>query len=420
MVNGARKKTLEMRPILFTMVATMILTACASATTAASSGALKAQPTGVPSPVSLAPAPPILSGTEAPTLLPEERVSFDTREWETNFKKHTVSFDEILSGGPPRDGIPAIDNPQFISTAAASAWLKDNEPVILFQNNDVRAYPLQILIWHEIVNDTVGGLSVVVTFCPLCNSSIVFERTVAGAPTTFGTTGKLHYSDLVMYDRATESWWQQVTGEAIVGDRVGTQLTFLPSQVISFGDFKVRFPNGKVLSRETGYARSYGVNPYASYDAPDSTPFLYQEPPTPGTLRPVDRVVTLARGDRAVAYPYAVLSEKRVIDDTVAGQAIVVFWKGGTASALDSRVTAAGRDIGATGVFSRNVNGTILTFVVEGSTIKDTETGTVWDILGRGSAGALAGQELAPIVHGDYFWFAWAAFRPDSQVYGFK
>jgi hypothetical protein len=134
----------------------------------------------------------------------------------------------------------------------------------------------------------------------------------------------------------------------------------------------------------------------------------------------VDRVVTLALGDRALAYPYSVLAEKRVINDTVAGQAVVVFWKGGTASALDSRAIAAGRDIGATGVFSRNVNGKTLTFVADGDKIRDTETGTTWDILGHGIEGALAGQQLAPIVHGDYFWFAWAAFRPDSQVYGFN
>ncbi len=410
-----------MKTIPLTLFAALILTACAAATTARPLRSLTAQPSEVPNVIPLAPAPTIVSGTETPKLLPEERVPFDASDWKTNFKRHIVPFDEILSGGPPKDGIPAIDQPQFISVDEASAWLKDNEPVILFHNQaDVRAYPLEILIWHEIVNDAVGGLPVVITFCPLCNSSIVFDRSIAGTPTTFGTTGKLHYSDLVMYDRATESWWQQVTGEAIVGDRVGTKLIFLPSQVVSFGDFKIRFPNGKVLSRETGYARSYGVNPYASYDAPDSTPFLYQGPPTPGQLRPVDRVVTLVLGDRAVAYPYPLLAEKRVIDDTVAGHAVVVFWKGGTASALDSRAIAAGRDIGATGVFSRNVNGRSLTFVADGDTIRDTETGTVWDILGHGVQGPLSEQQLVPIVHGDYFWFAWAAFRPDSIVYGIK
>ena len=410
-----------MKAILMSIVVALVLTACAAATTAPHAPTLTAQPTDIPGGAPLAPAPTAASGTQPTKLLPEEPVPFDTGEWRTDFKKHTVPFNEILSGGPPKDGIPALDEPQFISTAEAGAWLKDNEPVILFQNQDeVRAYPLQILIWHEIVNDTVGGLPVVITFCPLCNSSIVFDRTVAGAATTFGTTGNLHYSDLVMYDRATESWWQQVTGEAIVGERVGTKLSFLPSQVVSFGDFKARYPQGKVLSRETGYARSYGVNPYANYDAPDSIPFLYQGPPIPGKLRPVDRVVTLALGDRAVAYPYPLLAEKRVINDTVAAQAIVVFWKGGAASALDSRSMAASRDIGATGVFSRSVNGKTLTFVADGDKIRDTETGTVWDIFGHGIEGALAGQKLAPIAHGDYFWFAWAAFRPDTLVYGIK
>ncbi|MBI4788830.1 MAG: DUF3179 domain-containing protein [Chloroflexi bacterium] len=394
-----------MKAIRLSLLVTVVLTACASATTA-------------PPP---APAPTAVPPAETTKLLPEEPAPFDTSEWRTDFKRHTVPFDEILSGGPPKDGIPAIDEPTFIAPGAASDWLKDNEPVILFENqDDVRAYPLQILIWHEIVNDTVAGLPVAITFCPLCNSSIVFDRTVAGAPTTFGTTGKLHYSDLVMYDRASESWWQQMTGQAIVGDRVGTALAFLPSQVISFGDFKVRFPDGKILSRETGYTRSYGVNPYARYDAPDNIPFLYQGPATPSKLRPVDRVVTLALGDRAMAYPYPVLAEKRVVNDTVAGQAIVVFWKGGTASALDTRAMAAGRDIGTTGVFSRNANGRTLTFVADGDKIRDSETGTQWDILGYGIQGPLAGRRLQPIVHGDYFWFAWAAFRPDSQVYGIK
>jgi hypothetical protein len=382
------------------------------------------------SPKSTNPAPTALSPTPLPQsasaagsvkLLPEEPVPFNTSAWKTNFKKHTVPFSEILSGGPPKDGIPAIDDPNFVSTREASEWLKDNEPVILFEHkDDARAYPLQILTWHEIVNDTVGGLPIAVTFCPLCNASIVFDRTVAGEATTFGTTGNLHYSDLVMYDRASESWWQQMTGEAIVGDRVGTKLNFLFSQVVAFADFKARYADGKVLSRDTGYARSYGANPYIGYDSPDNFPFLYEGPRPPSVLKPTERVVTLALGDAAVAYPYAALAQERVVNDSVAGQDIVVFWKGGTASALDGRSIASSRDIGATGVFSRVINDKRLTFFADGDTIKDKETGTTWSILGRGVEGALAGQQLAPIGHGNFFWFAWAAFRPDSKVYGVK
>jgi hypothetical protein len=362
---------------------------------------------------------PTISPTDVPTLLPEEAVPFSQAEWKTNFKKHTLPYTEIISGGVPKDGIPAIDQPKFVTTADASAWLKDTEPVILFEHDrEVRAYPLQILIWHEIVNDTIGDLPIAVTFCPLCNSSIVFDRTVAGEATTFGTTGKLHYSDLVMYDRATESWWQQLTGQAIVGDRVGAQLKFLPSQVVAFGDFKSRYPDAKVLSRETGFSRSYGQNPYVSYDS--SVPFLYNGPPTPGTLKPTDRIVTLVIGDTAIAYPYRVLADKHVVNDTVTSQEVVVFWKGGTSSALDARAMASGRDIGATGVFNRNLNDRTLTFVAEGNTIQDKETGTDWDIFGRGISGSLAGQQLTPIVHGDYFWVAWAAFRPDTKIYEVK
>lgn len=386
-------------------------------------------PAAPPAPTSIpasAPATAAPTATRAPapqiTIAPtEERVPFSTAGWKTNFGKRTVSFSEIISGGPPKDGIAALDDPQFMTVEAADGHYFDNEPVVFFQHqNDARAYPLQILIWHEIVNDTVGGKPVVITFCPLCNTSIVFDRVVAGEPTTFGTTGKLRYSDLVMYDRATESWWQQATGEAIIGERVGTKLTFLPSQVISFGDFKARFPEGKVLSSDTGYARTYGLNPYVGYDDPNSTPFLYRGPDTLKTLRAMDYVVTLSLGDTAMAYPYTVLAQKRIINDTVAGQDLVVIWKGGTSSALDSPAISKGRDIGATGVFSRKLNNQTLTLVAEGDKIKDKETGSTWNLFGEAIDGALKGQMLTPIMHGNHFWFAWAAFRPDTGVYSNK
>jgi hypothetical protein len=165
-------------------------------------------------------------------------LGFDTSEWKTNFQKFSVPLGEIQSGGPPKDGIPAIDRPKFETVADAGKWLKPMEPVIVFERSgDARAYPLQILIWHEIVNDTVGGTPVTVTFCPLCNTSIVYDRRLEGRVHDFGTTGKLYRSALIMYDRQTESWWWQVSGEAIVGDQVGKQLTVLPSQIVSFEAF---------------------------------------------------------------------------------------------------------------------------------------------------------------------------------------
>src|SRR3990172_7941369 len=215
----------------------------------------------------------------------------------------------FLRGGPPKDGIAAIDKPRFETVAEADKWLKPKEPVALFvQNGDARAYPLQILIWHEIVNDIVGGSPATITFCPLCNTTITFDRRLEGRGLDFGTTGKLRFSDLVMYDRQTESWWQQATGGAIVGALTGAQLTFIPAQIVSLADFAVAHSQGTVLSLETGSSRDYGRNPYVGYDTVDQNPFLF-EGVVDGRLAPKERVVTMGEGADALALP---LSELRV------------------------------------------------------------------------------------------------------------
>ena len=154
-----------------------------------------------------------------------------TYGWKTDFTKHSVPYSEIMSGGPPRDGIPPIDSPKFETVADASEYLVDHEPMVVFEfNGEARAYPIGILMWHEIVNDEVGGLPITVTYCPLCNTAIVFDRRVGDRVLDFGTSGNLRNSDLVMWDRQTESWWQQITGEAIIGELTGAKLTFLPAQ----------------------------------------------------------------------------------------------------------------------------------------------------------------------------------------------
>ena len=175
---------------------------------------------------------------------------------------HTVSFGEILSGGVPRDGIPPLDNPTFTSVEDANNWLEDLEPVISLEvNGEAKAYPLQILIWHEIVNDEIGGIPVSATFCPLCNSAIVFDRRLDGVVHDFGVSGKLRNSDLIMWDRQTETWWQQLTGDGIVGELAGKKLTFIPATIISWADFKAAHPDALVLDKKTGFDRSYGENP---------------------------------------------------------------------------------------------------------------------------------------------------------------
>jgi hypothetical protein len=339
-------------------------------------------------------------------------------EFATDFSRHSVPYSEILSGGPPKDGIPAIDDPRFVTVEDADSWLEPQEPVILFLvGDDARAYPIQIVMWHEIVNDMVGGVPVVVTFCPLCNTAIAFERTVDSKELTFGTTGRLRFSNLIMYDRQTESWWQQATGEAIAGEFTGKKLDFRPASIVSWDDFKSAHPNGKVLSRETGFSRAYGQNPYAGYDDVDNSPFLYEGPKTPGTLPSMARVITVDSGGEAVAYPYDVLRQEQVVNDTVGGEPVVVLWKPGTASALDDDAVAAGRDVGSAAVFCRTLDGASLTFRSEGGRIVDEQTGSEWNALGRALEGELTGEQLERVVSIDHFWFSWAAFRPDTRVY---
>lgn len=399
-----------------------------------------AQPTGEPSDSALAGA-----GAEPeprPTEIPveEELVNDDdlivgddrserlrslTSSWNTDWERRTIDTGELLSGGPPRDGIPSIDAPQFVTFDEAAEWLRDREPVIALEiNGDARAYPLQIMTWHEIANDTVGDTPVLVTFCPLCNAALVFERRLNGEVYEFGTSGLLRNSDLVMYDRTTETLWQQFTGQAIVGDLAGAQLDFLSSSVASFADFRAAHPEGVVLSRETGNSRPYGNNPYAGYDTYDNPLSLGGElvlfqGEQDDRLPPAERVVavSLAESGIDVAYPLTILSEVGVINDTQGGQDIVVFHKSGTASALGAEAIAEGQDVGATGVFIPVIDGETLTFTKESEDIVDEQTGSSWNIFGEATAGRLTGEALEPVVHGNYFWFSWAAFKPDTIIY---
>lgn len=336
--------------------------------------------------------------------------------WTTDFDIHSVPLGVFLSGGPPKDGIRSIDSPKFISIGEAAGEVVDREPVIVVEvNGDVRAYPLGILTRHEIVNDVIGGVSVIVTFCPLCNSAIVFERELNGRVHDFGVSGVLRNSDLVMYDRQTETWWQQFTGEAIVGELTGTLLDVVASSVVSWADFKATHPEGQVLSRDTGFPFDYGFNPYVSYDS-NENPFLFRGEPD-DRLSPIERVVAVELNDEPVAYPFSLLDELSVVHDIVGGESIVVFHSSGTASALDANEVSQGRDIGASGVFRPEANGTVLTFRADGDNIVDNETNSVWNVLGTALQGPLAGTTLPPIVHGDHFWFAWAAFNPDTRIF---
>jgi hypothetical protein len=355
------------------------------------------------------PAPP-----QALQLTPELK-----REWpRTDFGRRTVDLSEIRSGGPPKDGIPAIDRPRFVAPAEADRWLDPREPVVVVElGGEVRAYPLQILMWHEIVNDRIAGAPVAVTFCPLCNATFVFDPRVGGRELDFGTTGRLRMSDLVMYDRQTESWWQQFSGEAIVGELAGTRLRTLPSTIVSYEDFKAAYPDGPVLSRETGHTRPYGRNPYSGYDRAYESPFFPRDE-MDTRLPPMERVIAARHGAVQRVYPFTVLEETPVINDELAGLAVVVFSKPGTLSVLDRAEIRGSRTVPSAAAYERRLGDRVLEFRIEGEAIVDAETGSEWDLFGQAVAGPLKGERLTPVEGGVHFAFAWLAFNPDTDVYG--
>ena len=339
-------------------------------------------------------------------------------EFTTDFSIHSIPYTEVLSGGPSKDGIPAVDSPTFESVSNADAWLEDVEPIIRVQlNGEAKAYPIQILMWHEITNDVVGGIPVTVTFCPLCNTGLAFQRTVDGVVLDFGTTGRLRFSNLIMYDRQTETWWQQATGEGIAGVQTGAMLEFVQAPVISWGQFKEAHPDGLVMSRETGYIRSYGNNPYIGYDDVNRPPFLYRGPELPEDLPPVARILALEINDEVVAYDYDLLKQLHAVNDMVGGQSIAILWEEGTSSALDSGSIALGRDIGTANAYSSELDGRTLTFVFENGRILDTETGSVWNSLGTAISGELAGSQLEQLLSFNHFWFSWAVFMPETRIF---
>ena len=325
-----------------------------------------------------------------------------------------VDLDEIQGIVPP-DAIPALEDPAF-EPAAGVAWLAPVEPVLALEiNGDARAYPLRIMTWHELVNGTVGGVPVTVSYCPLCNSAVAYDRRVGERILDFGTSGALLNSSLVMYDRQTESLWSHYTGEAVVGHLTGAQLDLIPVQTVSFERFLSSHPDGQVLGLDTGHSRRYGQNPYEYYDS-NNRPFLFRGP-LDDRLKPITRVLALRDGTDGAVIPYDVLEERRVVPFTFAGMELVALFEPGTASALDRALIEEGRDVGATGVFVRLVGGQTLELSADaGGGFVDAASGVVYDILGRPSGGS--GAALEPVEHLDTFWFAAAAFYPDAEIIG--
>lgn len=329
-------------------------------------------------------------------------------DWQTDFSRRLVDYREFTLGNPRRDGIPPIDQPQFESIDQANAWLSPDDPVLVVSNQQhTTIYPLQILMWHEIVNDWLGELPIAVTFCPLCNIGVVFARQVANQPLTFGVSGLLRKSDLVMWDRQTESLWQQATGLGLVGHFAGTQLQMLPSLLVAWQIACEQAPTSRVLSRQTGFRRSYGQNPYIAYDQ-QTTPWLLQQRPNP-QLPALERVVGLVLGNAALAYPFSILARQLVINDHYLDTSIAIFYQAGMASAVDAATIAQSHATGMGTAWLRQLDDLRLSFEWRDQAIYDRQTNSRWDISGRALTGPLQGRQLNPIIHGNHFWFAFAA-----------
>jgi len=332
-----------------------------------------------------------------------------------SFPDPLIDPDDLLSGGPPPDGIPAIDEPKFLQPDQVD-FLDDVEPVMALQiGNDARAYPMQIMTWHEIVNDTVDGVPVAITYCPLCNTAIAYDRRLDDRVLDFGTSGMLYNSALVMYDRQTESLWSHFTAKGIVGHLAGQELDVYPVAIVSWADWREAHPDGLVLSRDTGHERDYGRNPYPGYDDIDSPAFLF-DGEVDDRLAAKERVIGIESDGDAVAVRLDELTDRGVIEVDVDGTELVVWLQPGTASALEAGSVAAGKDVGSSGVFVPVVDGRQMSFARTDDGFVDDQTGSRWNVLGQAVDGPLAGAALEPVVHVDTFWFAWGSFLPETRI----
>ncbi len=341
--------------------------------------------------------------------------------WNTDTSNRLVPLEEFTTLLQP-DGIPPIDDPVFWNREKASEIYFSHEPVIALEIKDqAKAYPLSILTFHEIVNDELAGTPVTVSYCPLCNAAIVFDRnlTFNGKQylLDFGVSGMLRNSDLVMWDRQTESWWQQFTGKALVGKLAGAYLKPVSSMIISLEEFFASYPNGRVLSTETGHAREYGTNPYTGYDDPANTRPRLFDGDIDSRLPAMERVVDVHVGGEYKIYPLSAISSEGVINDTFREQPLVLFHTTKTVSVLDEKEIAESRKVGSVTVFVPEVNDRILTFTKTENGFKDRETGSIWNITGKCISGPLEGKELWPVTHGNHFAFAFLTFHPDSEIY---
>jgi hypothetical protein len=319
-------------------------------------------------------------------------------------ERSIVPSKQIVSGGPPADGIPSIDKPEFVRVQKAEEFLEDSDLVVgLNINGDVRAYPLQILVWHEIVNDKVGGVPVAITYCPLCFTNQVFNRTMNdGQILEFGTSGKLYNSNLVMYDRTTKSLWSQAMAQGIVGKLAGVKLERIPFDVAYWKDWKQMYPDSKVLSTDTGSTRPYGADPYGDYYTNGDVLFPVSNSDDRLGLKEI--VIGLENKGQYKAFKLQELENKKVINDQVNDKPVVLF----SLHPFMARVYHAVVEDGQILEFN---------YTIKNKNFVDKQTRSIWDFEGKAISGQMKGTQLIRLAFDEGFWFEWVAFHPKSELY---
>lgn len=347
--------------------------------------------------------------------------------WQTDTTKTTIDLSELISV-LPRGSFQVLNFPDFVGKTKGLNSYFDREPVMaVVENGYAKAYPLNILSTHEIANDTLAGIPVLATFCPLCNSGIVYDRRLTFNDIEyileFQVSGMLRKSDMVMADRQTETWWQQLMGNGIVGELAGAQLKIIPSLIISVEEFFKQYPDGRILSKKTGILnaeKSYGFNYYENYDSQNGKPYsrFFHHDEIDARLPAMERVVDVRSKGEFKIYPLSVVREQEVINDVFNAKHVVLFYKKGMISILDKRDITNSKDTGFVTVFNAMLDGRVLTFKKEGGKIVDENTNSIWNIAGQCLVGELKGKQLAIEPYGNHFAFAWLAFHPDSKIYG--
>lgn len=372
--------------------------------------------------------PPPTGAETPPTTVggpgPPGDVGLATAAWPTDWSMASIELDELklgLQAIDPRDLIRPLDEPDYVSVADADEWLVDREIGVLLEIDDVaRFYPLRIITSHEIVNDQIGEVPYSLTYCPLCNTSVAFDRRVDGEVLRFGVSGLLRNSDLVMWDDKTVSLWQQIVGEAIVGSFVGTRLEVIPTATVRWADFRANHPDGEVLSRDTGSGFAYESNSYIGYTGREAPIPQFFDAELDERFPALSRVVGVREGGESKAYPFVVLEDDRTVNDELGGVPVTVWWAPtDSADNFDGAAVGGGAAIGTGIAYVRTVDGQTLTFeAAEGTTFTDLETGSTWTLFGDAIAGPLEGSSLELAEHQNEFWFAWSTFNPGAPVHG--